>query len=103
MYCSQWFLTMFSYRQALLFAGQWHISHVSRFPLSVVFRIYDNCLASGIEAMFGFSLALLYQNEDRLLSMKFDEILQFLSNNILDLYLVSSGILTGWHTTEHIF
>ncbi|KAH8827997.1 rab-GTPase-TBC domain-containing protein [Flagelloscypha sp. PMI_526] len=75
MFCSQWFLTMFSYR----------------FPLSVVFRIYDNCLASGIEAMFGFSVALLYQNEDQLLSMKFDEILAFLTNNILDLYLVSNA------------
>ncbi|KAJ7287507.1 rab-GTPase-TBC domain-containing protein [Mycena rebaudengoi] len=40
MFCSQWFLTMFSYR----------------FPLDIVFRIYDNCLASGIEAIFGFSI-----------------------------------------------
>ncbi|KAI0305591.1 rab-GTPase-TBC domain-containing protein [Multifurca ochricompacta] len=43
MFCSQWFLTLFSYR----------------FPLDIVFRIFDNCLASGIEAIFGFALSLL--------------------------------------------
>lgn len=70
MYCSQWFLTMFSYR----------------FPLDVVFRIYDNVLASGIEAIFGFSVMLLHKNEDLLLNLKFDEILGFLNNKLLDRY-----------------
>ncbi|KAG5342672.1 hypothetical protein C0989_010640 [Termitomyces sp. Mn162] len=50
-----------------------------RFPLPVVFRIYDNCLASGIEAIFGFSIILLKKNEDELLALKFDEILAFLN------------------------
>ncbi|KAB5595096.1 GTPase-activating protein GYP5 [Ceratobasidium theobromae] len=40
MYCSQWFLTMFSYR----------------LPLDLVFRIMDTVFANGIEAIFGFSL-----------------------------------------------
>jgi len=40
MHCSQWFLTMFSHR----------------FPLEVVFRIYGNVLATGIEAIFGFRM-----------------------------------------------
>ncbi|KAJ4483397.1 rab-GTPase-TBC domain-containing protein [Lentinula aciculospora] len=70
MFCSQWFLTMFSYR----------------FPLDIVFRIYDNCLASGIEAMFGFSIALLCKNEDLLLNLKFDEILAFLNTKLFDRY-----------------
>ncbi|PPQ67292.1 hypothetical protein CVT25_005876 [Psilocybe cyanescens] len=72
MYCSQWFLTLFSYR----------------FPLDIVFRIYDNCLANGIEAIFGFSITLLQKNEEALLSLKFDEILAFLNTKLLDCYLI---------------
>ncbi|KAI0063636.1 RabGAP/TBC [Artomyces pyxidatus] len=74
MFCSQWFLTLFSYR----------------FPLEIVFRIFDNCLASGIEAIFGFSLSLLHKNEEKLLSLKFDEIVAFLNTNIVDTYKVST-------------
>lgn len=70
MYCSQWFLTLFSYR----------------FPLDIVFRIFDNCLASGIEAIFGFALSLLQKNEERLLSLKFDELVGFLNTGIIDTY-----------------
>lgn len=60
-----------------------------RFPLEVVVRIYDNVLASGIEAIFGFSVALLQKNEDILLGLKFDEILAFLNTRLLDRYKVS--------------
>ncbi|KAF9071745.1 rab-GTPase-TBC domain-containing protein [Rhodocollybia butyracea] len=74
MFCSQWFLTLFSYR----------------FPLDIVFRIYDNCLASGIEAIFGFSIALLHKNEDLLLELKFDEILAFLNTKLFDRYKLES-------------
>ncbi|KAH9002096.1 RabGAP TBC [Lactarius hatsudake] len=70
MYCSQWFLTLFSYR----------------FPLDIVFRIFDNCLASGIEAIFGFAVSLLQKNETRLLSLKFDELVSFLNIGIVDTY-----------------
>jgi len=70
MFCSQWFLTLFSYR----------------FPLEFVFRIYDNCLASGIEAIFGFALSLLQKNEAKLLSLKFDELVGFLNSSITDVY-----------------
>ncbi|KAI1785190.1 RabGAP/TBC [Ganoderma leucocontextum] len=72
MYCSQWFLTMFSYR----------------FPMDIVFRIYDNCLASGIEAMFAFSMTLLSKNETTLLSMKFDQLIQFLNQRVFDIYQI---------------
>jgi hypothetical protein len=61
---------------------------MSRFPLDIVFRIYDNVLASGIEALFSFSLCLLHKNEDALLSMKFDQLLVFLNTNMLDIYQV---------------
>jgi len=71
MFCSQWFLTMFSYR----------------FPLDIVFRIYDNVLATGIEAIFGFSIVLLQKNEDALLALKFDEILGFFKTRLFERYL----------------
>ncbi|KZT41485.1 RabGAP/TBC [Sistotremastrum suecicum HHB10207 ss-3] len=70
MFASQWFLTLFSYR----------------FPLEVVFRIFDNCLATGIEAIFRFSLVLLEKNETELLKLKFDEILSFLKNRLFEQY-----------------
>ncbi|KAF8161110.1 rab-GTPase-TBC domain-containing protein [Crassisporium funariophilum] len=72
MFCSQWFLTLFSYR----------------FPLEIVFRIYDNCLANGIEAIFGFSVTLLKKNEEALLALKFDEILAFMNTKLFDCYLI---------------
>ncbi|KAF9475533.1 RabGAP/TBC [Pholiota conissans] len=77
MFCSQWFLTLFSYRQA--------------FPLEIVFRIYDSCLANGIEAIFGFSVMLLKKNEEALLTLKFDEILAFLNTKLFEYYLITES------------
>ena len=57
--------------------------------MDIVFRIFDNCLASGIEAMFAFSICLLYKNEEKLLSMKFDELVKFLNTKVFDVYQVS--------------
>jgi hypothetical protein len=54
-----------------------------------VFRIYDNCLASGIEAIFAFSIVLLQKNEELLLTLKFDEILTFLKLRVFERYKVS--------------
>lgn len=51
-----------------------------------MFRIFDHCLANGIEAIFGFSIGLLRKNEEKLLELKFDEILDFLNNRVLDQY-----------------
>ena len=52
----------------------------------MVFRIFDNCLATGIEVMFRFALVLLIKNEELLLKLKFDDILTFLKSQILDRY-----------------
>jgi len=57
--------------------------------LEIVFRIFDHCLANGIEAIFGFSIGLLRKNEENLLELKFDEILDFLNNKVLDQYKAS--------------
>jgi hypothetical protein len=65
-----------------------HQPLVFRFPLDIVFRIYDSLLANGIEAIFSFSIQLLRKNEDSLLKMKFDEILAFLNGKLLDAYKV---------------
>jgi hypothetical protein len=62
---------------------------VCRFPLEIAFRIYDNCLASGIEAIFSFSVVLLQKNEEVLLTLKFDEILAFMKTRVFDKYKVS--------------
>ncbi|KXN90582.1 GTPase-activating protein GYP5 [Leucoagaricus sp. SymC.cos] len=75
MFCSQWFLTVFSYR----------------FPLEIVYRIYDHCLANGIEAIFGFSIVLLKKNEETLLMLKFDEVLDFLNHKLLDQYRIQEN------------
>lgn len=69
------------------------ISNV-RFPLDIVFRIYDNVLATGIEAIFGFSIVLLQKNEDALLALKFDEILGFFKTRLFERYLVSQHDLS---------
>lgn len=56
--------------------------------MDIVFRIYDNVLASGVEAMFAFSMALLSKNEATLLSMKFDQLLAFLNQRVFEVYQV---------------
>ena len=64
------------------------LTNAISFPMEIVFRIYDNCLASGIEAMFAFSMALLSKNEATLLSMKFDQLLAFLNQRVFEVYQV---------------
>ncbi|KAI6021464.1 rab-GTPase-TBC domain-containing protein [Pisolithus microcarpus] len=80
MFCSQWFLTLFGYRliRPLFPVSHQELNGRSRFPLEIVFRIYDTCLASGVESIFAFS--------DILLSMKFDEILVFLKQRVFERY-----------------
>ena len=88
MFCSQWFLTLFSYRYVLSRCEIVWLEHCYSFPLEIVFRIFDNCLASGIESIFGFALSLLQKNEAKLLSLKFDELVAFLNTGIIDTYKV---------------
>ena len=60
MYASQWFLTFFAYK----------------FPLEIVLRIYDIVITHGIEALLKFAVNLMLQNENKLLSLKFDKLLE---------------------------
>jgi len=54
----------------------------------MVFRIFDNILATGVEALLGFSLVILQKNEEKLLAMEFDEMAAYLNNKIFDTFRV---------------
>ncbi|KAK0543573.1 GTPase-activating protein [Tilletia horrida] len=71
MYAAQWFMTLFSYR----------------FPLELVYRILDSVFAEGIETLFRFSIALMQRNEEKLITLAFEEAVQFLKDNLFDAYL----------------
>ncbi|TIB83531.1 hypothetical protein E3Q06_02831 [Wallemia mellicola] len=75
MYASQWYMTLFSYR----------------FPLDIVYRIFDNIFAEGIEAIFRFGIALMKKNEDKILSLQFENILDFLKEGLLEVYRIPQG------------
>jgi hypothetical protein len=59
----------------------------ARFPLPIVYRIFDHLFATGVEAIFGFSIALLQSNEEKLLELRFDSILDYLKSALFDAYL----------------
>ncbi|CAJ0649744.1 12702_t:CDS:2 [Entrophospora sp. SA101] len=73
MYASQWFMTLFAYK----------------FPLSLVFRIYDTIFTEGIEAIFRFSIALLKKNEKRIVELDFEPLLEFLKSGLFESYQVT--------------
>lgn len=70
MYASQWFLTLFAYR----------------FPLPIVFRILDILFAEGLEVIFRFSIALLKKNQDAILSMEFEQLIDYLKHGLFETY-----------------
>ncbi|KAI8580220.1 hypothetical protein K450DRAFT_174028 [Umbelopsis ramanniana AG] len=70
MYASQWFMTLFAYK----------------FPLELVFRIFDIILAEGIDSIFQFALAVLQSNEKVILSLEFEALLDFLKNGLFAEY-----------------
>lgn len=72
---AQWFLTLFAYR----------------FPLSLVYRIFDIILAEGTEAIFRFAVAIMAKNEEHFLSLSFEGALQFLQDGVFDVYKVRIG------------
>ncbi|TIA77628.1 hypothetical protein E3P98_04121 [Wallemia ichthyophaga] len=78
MYASQWFMTLFSYR----------------FPLDIVYRIFDNIFAEGIEAIFRFGIGLMKKNEDKLLSLQFENIVDFLKEGMLEAYRIPRDTTT---------
>lgn len=61
--------------------------------MPIVTRIFDSLLATGVDAIFGFAIALLQSNEQQLLQLKFDGILDYLKSALFDAYLVSRSSL----------
>ncbi|KAG0300138.1 GTPase-activating protein [Dissophora globulifera] len=70
MYASQWFMTLFAYK----------------FPLDLVFRIYDILFVEGVESLLRFAIALLKANHDKILNHDFDTLVDFLKNGLFDHY-----------------
>ncbi|RCH99480.1 GTPase-activating protein [Rhizopus stolonifer] len=58
MYASQWFMTLFAYK----------------FPLNLVFRIYDVVFTEGIDSIFKFAISLLKQNQAYILGLEFEQL-----------------------------
>lgn len=72
MYASQWFMTLFAYK----------------FPLDLVFRIYDTLLVEGVESLLRFAIALLKANHDQILNHDFETLIEFLKNGLFEPYKV---------------
>ncbi|KAG1052098.1 hypothetical protein G6F46_006968 [Rhizopus delemar] len=70
MYASQWFMTLFAYK----------------FPLNLVFRIYDVMFTEGISTIFKFAIALLKRNQTHILGLEFEHLLDFLKNGLFKEY-----------------
>ena len=99
MYASQWFMTLFAYR----------------FPLDMVFRIMDIVLAEGSDSVLRFSVALIKHNQDKIMSLDFEPLLEFLKVGLFDMYIdnidqlvqdaaairVSKSKLSGWAAEFH--
>lgn len=71
MYATQWFLTIFAYK----------------FPLEFVLKIFDILFFEGIESLLKFAVNLMIKNEKSLISLKFDQLLNFLKNQLFNIYL----------------
>ncbi|KAF9570344.1 GTPase-activating protein [Mortierella alpina] len=76
MYASQWFMTLFAYK----------------FPLELVFRVYDIILVEGIESMLRFAIALLKINHDKILGLDFEVLIEFLKNGLFEPYMNDAGL-----------
>jgi hypothetical protein len=74
-YASQWFMTLFAYK----------------FPLNLVFRIYDVIFTQGINAIFKFAISLLKRNQTTILGLDFEHLLNFLKNGLFEEYKVNSS------------
>ncbi|RCI03025.1 GTPase-activating protein [Rhizopus stolonifer] len=70
MYASQWFLTLYAYK----------------FPLDVVYRIYDTLFTEGVDCLFRIGLALLAKNQSILLSLEFEALVTYLKDDMLTIY-----------------
>ncbi|KAG0027098.1 GTPase-activating protein [Podila clonocystis] len=71
MYASQWFMTLFAYK----------------FPLELVFRVYDIIFVEGIDSLLRFAIALLKANHDKILNHDFETLIEYLKNGLFEYYV----------------
>ncbi|KAF9105040.1 GTPase-activating protein [Mortierella sp. GBA35] len=76
MYASQWFMTLFAYK----------------FPLDLVFRVYDTLLVEGVETLLRFAIALLKANHDQILNHDFETLIEFLKNGLFEPYMNDASL-----------
>ncbi|QHS76493.1 GTPase-activating protein GYP5 [Saccharomyces paradoxus] len=74
MYATQWFLTFFAYK----------------FPLEFVLRIFDIVFVEGIEVLLKFAVNLMLKNEETLVKLRFDQLLDFLKDELFNYYLMGN-------------
>jgi chromosome segregation ATPase len=68
---SRRFMTLFAYR----------------FPLEIVFRILDVIFAEGAEAVLRFALALIKHNSEKICTLDFEKLLDYLKEGLFDMYV----------------
>jgi chromosome segregation ATPase len=66
-----------------------------RFPLELVFRIFDIIFAQGSEAVLRFALALVKNNADKIVTLTFEPLLEFLKTGLFDLYISNPNKLVA--------
>lgn len=64
----------------------------------VASRVLDTVLAQGIDALFGFGLALLRANEARLLRLGWEAAVALIQSNMLDVYTTPSSACISLHS-----
>ncbi|KAG0051231.1 GTPase-activating protein [Gryganskiella cystojenkinii] len=77
MYASQWFMTLFAYK----------------FPLELVFRVYDILFVEGVDSLLRFAIALLKANHDQILNHDFETLIEFLKNGLFEPYKNDASLL----------
>lgn len=63
-----------------------------RFPLELVSSVFDLVFAEGVEAIFRFSVAILKRSEDKIVQLEFEDLIEFLKNELFEVYAVSSEL-----------
>ncbi|KAG0239748.1 GTPase-activating protein [Mortierella sp. GBA43] len=76
MYASQWFMTLFAYK----------------FPLDLVFRVFDTILLEGIDTILRFAIALLKASHDRILNLDFEVLVEYLKDGLFENYMNDAGL-----------
>jgi hypothetical protein len=73
-----------------------------RFPLEVVFRVYDIIFAQGEDAVLKFAVALIKSNQDIIILLEFEKLLDYLKDGLFDKYVNNITLLVNDASKIHI-